>query len=500
VAQDLGSLSVATRFSRGWPFVWDRVFGWKNKTMVIRADNPKDRLSVWGKLQDQWLAGSMADMGGTLLNGMDHSGKAGAYVFLVILFFIGYWIVAGPGSYLFLAGKGQRQLSWPVFAVSAMVATLLTVLVVKLLLRGNPEVRHVSVVRLAPGAPAVVEGRVGLYIPRDGPQNVALRDVNPESASTITALAIHPQHLGNYSGFPDSLDYRVDVRDVSAAGGVEVSIPYRSTLKKLQVHWVGALPGGAGIVGDPQLIEAGTVPDVNGDGRPDGFIGGRVANKTGYDLKNVFFAFTYEAPNVPPQDYLVYVPVWKKDETLDLLKTYAGAEQLIGDERFDKIVKGTAGVMTGRLDTQWTPYLHRSIRAASNADGIVDDSGKLVPLSVVVMSLFDRIPPMKNDKNISYTRPELLRRGGRELDMSHLVAAGNLVILAEVDNTPLPFPMDVEGDRMKGEGRSYYQATLPLRNRSALAQPPPPEEPPATAPATPAPAGAPPAPDAAPGN
>lgn len=487
VAQDLGAPTVARRFSSGWPHVWDRVFGWKNKTTLIKVDGPQDRAPVWGATADQWNAQSVADLGGSLLNGMDHSGKAGAYVFLVILFFIGYWIVAGPGSYLFLAGKGQRQLSWPIFAVSALAATLLTVLVVRLLLRGEPEVRHVTAVRLAPGAPAVVESRVGLYIPRDGPQEVALRDVDPDSVSTITALAIHPQHLGSYTGFPDSLDYRVDVNDVSGTGGVSVSLPYRSTLKKLQVHWVGNLPGGAGIVGDPELIEAGSVGDINGDRRLDGYIGGRVANKTGHDLRNVFFAFTYEAPGVPANDYMFYVPVWKKDETLDLLRTYAGAELLIGDEKFDKLMKGTSGVITGFLQDQWGPNLLRHVKSVTTSEGIVDDSRAPVRASFVLMSLYDRIPPMKSDRNQAYTRSELLRRGARELDMSQLLAAGNLVIIAETDDAPLPYPMEVAGDRMQGQGRVLYQATLPLRNRTKLAEPPPPE----TQPAAPAPEAAP---------
>jgi hypothetical protein len=123
---------------------------------------------------------------------------------------------------------------------------------------------------------------------------------------------------------------------------------------------------------------------------------------------------------------------------------------------------------------------------------MVDDSNKLVRTSVVVMTLFDRIPPVKNDPATRYSRPELLRRGGREMDMSQLVAAGNLVILAEVDNAPLPFPLDVEGERMKGEGRVFYQATLPMRGRSRLA-PPPADEPPATAPASTEPTKEPPA-------
>jgi hypothetical protein len=64
-----------------------------------------------------------------------------------------------------------------------------------------------------------------------------------------------------------------------------------------------------------------------------------------------------------------------------------------------------------------------------------------------------------------------MRRGGRGINLSHTMAAGNLVVLAEVDNAPLPFPLEVQGDRMKGEGTVYYQASLPVKNRSALIEP-----------------------------
>jgi hypothetical protein len=87
------------------------------------------------------------------------------------------------------------------------------------------------------------------------------------------------------------------------------------------------------------------------------------------------------------------------------------------------------------------------------------------------MSLFDRIPPMKNAPLMSYTRSELMRRGGRGINLSHTMAAGNLVVLGEVDNAPLPFPLEVQGDRMTGEGTVYYQASLPMKNRSALIEP-----------------------------
>ena len=106
------------------------------------------------------------------------------------MFFIGYWLVAGPGSYLYLAGKRRKELSWMIFAASAVAATALTVLVVKLVLRGSPEAHHVSIVRIAGGGPgggynAVVHSRIGLYIQRDGYQNVALR-TTPRAPSAIS--------------------------------------------------------------------------------------------------------------------------------------------------------------------------------------------------------------------------------------------------------------------------------------------------------------------------
>ena len=71
-----------------------------------------------------------------------------------MLFFIAYWIVAGPGSYLVLAARKQTAHSWSIFAASALAATLLTVLVVDLVLRGNPEVHHATTLRMAQGANA----------------------------------------------------------------------------------------------------------------------------------------------------------------------------------------------------------------------------------------------------------------------------------------------------------------------------------------------------------
>ena len=491
VAQDLGDRAITGSQSSGWPHVWDKVFGWKNNTILVKQNDPRARNEIWGKEIEEWQGQHMADLGGVFLRATDHTGKAGAYVFLVILFFVGYWIVAGPGSYLFLAGKGQRQLSWAIFAVAGLGATVLTVGVVKLVLRGEPEVKHVSVVRLAAGHPAVVDSRIGLYIPRDGGQRLSLQDVAPESLSYITPLAIHPQHLVNPATFSDTKEYTIPLRDVSGTDPVEIVVPYRNTLKKVQAHWVGNLAEGiegwAGLVAQQSvdLVVAGKTEKV-------GFIEGRLVNKTGRDLKNVMLAFRFQEAvegDLMDQDFALYLPSWKKDSAIDLLKTYAEADLLsdIG-KTYDRYIAGTASTpIRGPLagPNSWGEYWLRYMKTLAGSDFLVDDSDRSVTQSVPVMALFDRIPPLKNSPymNGGYQRAELMRRGGRHLNLSHALAAGNLVILGEVDKAPLPAPLDVEGSRMQGEGRIYYQATLPLKNRSALveayANPPPPETQPA---------------------
>src|SRR6185369_11604461 len=187
------------------------------------------------------------------LRGMEHEGRAGGLVFLAGVFFIGYWVVAGPVAYLVLAGKKRTELSWTIFAVCAMGATLLTVGVVRLVLRGDAGVHHVSLVRMLGEAPAedgtprsraTVTSRIGLYIPRDGLQQVTLLDNDKDAISYITPYSIHPAHQAGSTDFPAYLEYEIPVRDTPLTDPVSVAIPYRSTLKKLGARWVGHVSGG----------------------------------------------------------------------------------------------------------------------------------------------------------------------------------------------------------------------------------------------------------------
>src|SRR5204863_5004076 len=188
-----------------WPKIWDRVLDMRNDPLIPVPETPESVKNIYAP-----SAG--IDVGYSLLAGMELQSKSAWLITLAVVFFIGYWLFAGPGVYAYLASKKQTQLSWFSFAASALVATALTVLVVRLTLRGAPDMRHISLVRAAAGEPATVYSRFGLYIPRDGVQQIELKDMAPGSLATITAFAIHPQHLDNSSPDPGQ-EYQVMVRE-----------------------------------------------------------------------------------------------------------------------------------------------------------------------------------------------------------------------------------------------------------------------------------------------
>jgi hypothetical protein len=106
----------------------------------------------------------------------------------------------------------------------------------------------------------------------------------------------------------------------------------------------------------------------------------------------------------------------------------------------------------------------------------MDDSRNEFLRAFPMLSLYDRLEPQKNDRqDMSRERVEFLRRAARDWDVSEQVAAGQLVILAQAGKpgvssgeSPLPFPMEVEGDRVTGTGSTFYQFSLPL-DRGELA-------------------------------
>lgn len=469
VAQDLGSPSLVVQAQGrppsvpglteeqvtrlGWAQVWDRVFDWPNKTInserVILAQNTPQGQGMLAEFKRYESAQTPTpDLSGTLLKGMEHGGRGAGYVAIAVLFFLGYWVVAGPGSYFFLAARKRTHYSWVMFAACAGVATLLTVGIVKVVLRGAPEVKHVTFVRVAPGGEAVAHSNFGLYIPRDGMQEIELKETLPKRASYVTPYPMHPAHLPDQSsgGFVSYLEYDVPVRDRTSTEAAMIRVPYRSTLKKFNAKWVGQVKGT--IAGRAR---------VSGQGR----LSGKLINETEVNLHSVYLVFMPTLDSGGRDPVMIQIvdnneqPAWPAGQVLDL----SGLE-----DRVDRVVDGeaklTAGSMGffGRLNFQWSRFrFHPSLRGGGLG---ADDAFSEVELGALLMTVFDLVEPSKVDEN--KRRYELRRRAGRHLDASDAVSTGHMLVFARSQG-PLPFPMRVAGDEpVASEGVNYWQIIVPI--------------------------------------
>lgn len=446
VAQDLGDPAVI-KARTGWMNVWGSVFDWKQEPLILSNMTPKEE-------KDAYAPSAGVELGSALLQGMEHGKKGATMVFVAVVFFVAYWVLAGPVAYVILLKQDRARLSWFIFGASAFAATLVTWLVVKIALSGAAEVRHTTVVRSGQATPTVADARVGLYIPKDGPQTIELKKTVPDAVSYVTPFPMHPQ-FSSGNDYPAYLEYNVPVRDASADTAVSLTVPFRRTLKKLEARWVGITS--EGIEGSAELRP----PD-------QGYITGTVTNATGQNLVNVYIAFKFPVSEDLTQDWVLYVPKLNKGGTIDLAQEWKASAFLPPDvasvERANKSYRGIIG-QAGR-ELQWDAYWLNLFRSTSS--GLSDNQYMDISKSFVVLSLFERLPPAKITSEHK-GRFELLRRGARKLDLSHLMAAGAMVVVAEADDTPLPFPMEVQGSPAAGTGTTFYQAAIPLKRASAEA-------------------------------
>jgi hypothetical protein len=460
VAQDLGNPVIVSRATTGWPYVWDQVFGWNNDTYVQPFNASKDDPDFRARM-DLYAPGEARDLGTALIGRLNFQSTGVWLIFVAIAFFIVYWIVAGLGGYFFLLSRKRLEFSWFFFSLSALAATAVTGLVVKVVVRGPPQIRHLSLVRVAPNQPSLVYSRLGLYIKRDGPQTIELDGASHEGVSYVSNLAEHPQFLERATLFPAPDDYQVPVRDLDSTDAPAIDVPYRSSMKKFQARWVGDFHGK--FTGSVQL-------DLN----QRTLLAGSITNQTGLDFTDVYLAFRGKDSN-----RVIYLPRWLKSTTIDFAKDL-GRPVLVGNENNvnlaawpgdGKVISdsiGSAAVKAGNSrDLHWMGFWYSRIRGGAMSTGQeVDDSN--LPSVFPMLSLFDLLPPLWNQPpdvvrqtGESTDRYELFRHGGRVFNLSQSIMAGQLAILASSTGS-LPIPLTVDGDTVGGEGTVLYQFLLPI--------------------------------------
>ncbi|MEM8874834.1 MAG: hypothetical protein AAGD32_11325 [Planctomycetota bacterium] len=448
--------------SRGWAGIWSNVFGWNDDPTFIDDLNPDD------DTRQAFQSAGPRDFGTALLDGMKQSGKSAALVGIAILFFVGYWLVAGPGVYLYLATKKRASLSWFAFGAAALAATVLTLGIVSLVLRGDPQVAHQTLLRggFDPrlgtnDGMAVAYSNVGLYIPSDGDQTIALEGFDETNLSTVTPYIGHPRHYEQSRSSSGS--YEINVRTAGEVGVGAEDIPFRSTLKKLETVWRGNLGPASSenalprIEGAPKLAATGTR------------ISGKLLNVTGQNLESVWIAYRQPMSGGAWWDQLLFIPTWENGTEIDLAVAARGTE----NNPTRNIVANNARPFAnqqviGRLDAPgfWPlkmPFL-RGINIAGGGQVDELDAGALV-----MLSFFDRFPVVRNEQNNSRSRIDPRRLNARHYDVSNALLSGSLVVVGMAEDAPMPVPLTVNEDEATGDGTVVYQFVLPLERETPTA-------------------------------
>ncbi len=458
VAQDLGSpqvISQAPLRHIGWATIWDRCFDWPNQSLAEASLKafPNQRERYRNFAQDKQGAYSV-ELSQTLLREMEHGKRGFAYVALVLLFFIVYWAIAGPGSYFFLLARKRSHHSWIAFAVCSLGATGVTAGLVKLILRGPPEVRHVSFVRVMAGDQTIIHSQFGLYVPRDDASlPIELTGASPKSLSYLTPYPMHEAfQQENASAITACLatEYEVPVRERTADEPPAIRVPYRSTSKRFQARWVGQYNGG--IAGAAELH--------------DNALSGTLINGSGTDLRSVYLVYRHPSFKDDVMFHLQEAGggAWRKGADLDLA-------ELASLPPVDDRLPSTSG-MRGPLNLAWINIRWADSLRGNWGESALGDTDR----AALLLSVFDRLAPSidPDPGNSRNERYELLRRAGRHLDASHAISCGHLLIVARADNdAALPIPLRVDGESVQPHSRGtvYYQFIVPMRRSGSATRP-----------------------------
>lgn len=484
VAQDLSdpALIATTRDAGyGWARIWEKVLALPgnpipgpNVPVELKHFNRREAERLLKEANRFQTTSSGRDISGVFRDDTNHNSTATAFVAVAILFFIGYWVVAGPGAYFFLLARRRQTWNWFAFGLCAGVATLLTLLIVHFVVRGKPDLRHVSLVRMGPAQDALVAADVGLYVREDGVQRLELKETSPGRTTYVAPLAAHPMIEGSDAagGFISYLEYDVPIRDRASTGAPFVDMPFRSTSKKIELKWAGQ-PKHGGIDSTLEMTKEGNLR-------------GTIANNTGMDLRKAWLVWKNEnnlsESNTLKEETKIQTtvlelgdptgpdPVWPRNATLTIQDVYAKA-YLNTNQR---PAPGTFSGFRGTLESTWP---NRWPRGA-----LIDTTANLDrDLAALMLSIFDLIPP--SEETADRKRHELSRLMGRHWDMSHVVSAGQMLVVAVGPaNSPVPVPFTVSGDPVTGQGLTYYQFVVPINRPPA--DPPEPTTRPTTLPTT----------------
>jgi len=422
--------------------VWNRVFNWAAPVYTqdyYEAEVREGRMvSVTAR---QAGDARLDDMVSGLIA---MTGTAAPALLSAILVFALYWVLAGPVAFVVLRRRGMEHHAWLAFVALAGVFTAITWGGAWIMRPAHTSMEHVSFLDVDANTGLVhTRSWLTLLVPKFGYATVA---VDPEEAftgHTIASPGADSKAVGG--GFLDPQQYAINAADPRG-----VTIPVRSTAKRFTLDYLGRLdPVFDGITAEWNL--------PSGDARMDAGDAWPVAKLTHHlpgELVNVMVIYcpgTLTASGEPRPPWVGFLEKWQAGTTLELNSPPSMNMQPLyrrgadfGPQRLWEN-EGYLGQIIAR---------HKGRAIDPNQLNYVHSVTDMHPLQAYLLSFFDALPPPSfRDTSIGMTLQAPYERTMlRNIDMTHLLAGRRLILVGQLNHSPLPAPLTLDGEAVESRG------------------------------------------------
>ncbi|QDU71388.1 hypothetical protein [Mucisphaera calidilacus] len=421
--------------------LWHRVFGWQDPVLP--------RAMLEQAIRDRKISSEdspvriKTDLDEDLSAPVDLQRSVGGWLNLLLLMLVGYWLLAGPVSYFVLKRQQRSGYAWLAFAGLTVLFGVMTWSVALFTGSGQSQLRHMSFVDvdLTEGV-GRVETWLSVYMPEFNEVSIGFEQGGSR------ALLSSPGWPGLASvPFLDARAYPVDTTDPSS-----LTVPSRSASRMIKATMVGPVDD----LGYAATIHHGLELV---DGLPVGEI------RHGLPARVLYVQATYLPEGESDPARALTWRVTRSDAGLIVLEPPTEALRLVRRPSH----YGFDGVrslrMEGFLGAQLSVFPTRGVLGMGQGVGGIPGSSRSHFLAKLrVLTFYELMPPPRfHVLTELQDRATVIRRGlMRDLDLSHRLQPGVLILTGLVEESPLAGRFVVRGREPVSSGVTALRLIVDL--------------------------------------
>lgn len=365
------------------------------------------------------------------------TGSAGAGVLLGLGVFALYLVLAGPLGFAILKKTGRERHAWLAFALVAAVFTLVAWGGVASIRPRTMSAQHLTFLDVVYGQTEQrARSWLSVLIPTYGERTISVAGGSPDASNALWPWR-DPGAPGS-SRFPDSREYELLVRDMSA-----IRPPTRATVKQVRAEWLGSSRWRTPYT----LGESGVRLAGPGSAAP---LVGALEHRLPEPLEDVVIVLSLgQTPLTPGRDANGSLPArflawrltgdfspWRPETPLDL------SQLTPTPTRQDYFASLTEAATASRIDLTdparaWDRLLAASWHGALEPPAYLTSGAGSLAL--------------------------LQRRLTHGLDMARWLTQPSLVVIGRVRDARAPFPVEVDGREIDASGMTVVRWVYPLQ-------------------------------------